>query len=604
MKNYIKLSFLSLSLVAVTSCELESPSISALDASSVFGTYSLAEAEVMSIHVSFGETNSYRGRYLPYYGINTDVEVGNSPELSSATSDKQSLWNYNTLPNNGQMNTDNNAYAKFYEGIERANLAIEGLRQYGDIENKPDMAQLLGEALTLRAVIYNDLIKAWGDVPARFVPNGPDNVYLPRTNRDVIYKQILADLKEAEDYCYWPNENKITQSTERVSKAFVKGLRARLALYAGGYGLRGDGYRRSKDPELAPTLMYQIAKEECLDIINQGCNTLGSFKENFIKLCEDNVTAGGESLWEIPFSEGRGRVLYTWGVKHQAKDQYTQQAQGGVNGPIATLYYDYDEDDIRRDITCVPYEWSKDLVNGKAYVQLRAQNKWCFGKLRYEWMKRIVTSTNDDGVNWQYMRLADVYLMAAEAINELDGPSAAWQYMKPVLSRVLPAAKVSALQSEYTANKAAFFKGIVDQRGLEFAGEALRKCDLVRWGNIDVKMAEAVAKLQNLQKREGIYAGYPDKVYINNSEDKDKIEIYGLDKGEDDPDIIKELKEAGWDSKNWFESTSGYVLTDDYINGLYVVQPSTHCLWPIWQTFIDASNNMLNNDGIYGQLSD
>ncbi len=604
MKNYIKLSFLSLSLVGVTSCDLEAPSISALNESSVFAVYSLAEAEVMSIHVSFGETNSYRGRFLPYYGVNTDVEVGNSPELSSATSDKQSLWNYNTLPNNGQMNTDNNAYAKFYEGIERANLAIQGLRAYGDIENKPDMAQLLGEALTLRAVIYNDLIKAWGDVPARFEPNGPENIYLPRTSRDVIYKQLLADLLEAEDYCYWPNENNITKTTERVSKAFVKGLRARIALYAGGYGLRGDGYRRSKDPELAPALMYQIAKEECEDIINQGCNTLGEFKDNFIKLCEDNVTAGGESLWEIPFSEGRGRVLYTWGVKHQAKDQYTQQAQGGVNGPIATLYYDYDEDDIRRDITCVPYEWSKDLVNGKAHVQLRAQNKWCFGKLRYEWMKRIVTSTNDDGINWQYMRLADVYLMAAEAINELDGPSAAWKYMEPVLNRVLPAAKVSALKTQYTASKTAFFNGIVDQRAFEFAGEALRKCDLVRWGNIDTKMAEAKAKLQDLQKRQGNYAGYPDKVYINNSEDKDKIEIYGLNKGEDDSDKIKELKDAGWDSKNWFESTSGYVLTDDYINGLYVVTPSTHCLWPIWQTFIDASNNMLNNDGIYGQLSD
>lgn len=604
MKNYIKLSFLSLSLVGVTSCDLEAPSISALNESSVFAVYSLAEAEVMSIHVSFGETNSYRGRFLPYYGVNTDVEVGNSPELSSATSDKQSLWNYNTLPNNGQMNTDNNAYAKFYEGIERANLAIQGLRAYGDIENKPDMAQLLGEALTLRAVIYNDLIKAWGDVPARFEPNGPENIYLPRTSRDVIYKQLLADLLEAEDYCYWPNENNITKTTERVSKAFVKGLRARIALYAGGYGLRGDGYRRSKDPDLAPEKMYQIAKEECEDIINQGCNTLGEFKDNFIKLCEDNVTAGGESLWEIPFSEGRGRVLYTWGVKHQAKDQYTQQAQGGVNGPIATLYYDYDEDDIRRDITCVPYEWSKELVNGKAHVQLRAQNKWCFGKLRYEWMKRIVTSTNDDGVNWQYMRLADVYLMAAEAINELDGPSAAWKYMEPVLNRVLPAAKVSALKTQYTASKTAFFNGIVDQRAFEFAGEALRKGDLIRWGNIDTKMAEAKAKLQDLQKRQGNYAGYPDKVYINNSEDKDNIEIYGLNKGEDDSDKIKELKDAGWDSKNWFESTSGYVLTDDYINGLYVVTPSTHCLWPIWQTFIDASNNMLNNDGIYGQLSD
>ena len=602
MKNKIKLSVMALSLVALASCDMDAPSVSSLNGETVYSTYSLAEAEVMSIHVSFGETNSYRGRFLPYYGVNTDVEVGNSPDITKAGDDnKNDLWDYNTLPTNGQMNTDNNAYAKFYEGIERANLAIEGLREYGDIKNNKDMAQLLGEALTLRAVIYNDLIKAWGDVPARFEPNNSDNMYLPRTNRDVIYKQLLADLLEAEDYCYWPNENKITKSTERVSKAFVKALRARLALYAGGYGLRGDGYRRSKDAELAPEKMYEIARKECEDIINQGCNTLGSFKDNFVKLCEDNVTAGGESLWEIPFSDGRGRVLYTWGVKHNSKDQYTQQAQGGVNGPIAYLYYDYDADDIRRDITCVPYEWSKDLKNGNAFVTFRAINKWCFGKLRYEWMKRIVTSTNDDGINFQYMRLADVYLMAAEAENELGNTGTAWNYMRPVLARVLPADKVSTLQAKYTASQQAFREGIYDQRALEFAGEALRKPDLVRWGNIDQKMAEAKEKLTALQKRTGIYEGLPDKAYINNAEDANAIQVYGLNKGEDNPsDDIKN----NWESKNWFESSGKFVLTQEYIDGLYTVQPSTHCLWPIWQTFINASNNMLNNDGIYGQLSD
>ena len=602
MKNKIKLSIMALSLVALASCDMDAPSVSSLNGETVYSTYSLAEAEVMSIHVSFGETNSYRGRFLPYYGVNTDVEVGNSPDITKAGDDnKNDLWDYNTLPTNGQMNTDNNAYAKFYEGIERANLAIEGLREYGDIKNNKDMAQLLGEALTLRAVIYNDLIKAWGDVPARFEPNNSDNMYLPRTNRDVIYKQLLADLLEAEDYCYWPNENKITKSTERVSKAFVKALRARLALYAGGYGLRGDGYRRSKDAELAPEKMYEIARKECEDIINQGCNTLGNFKDNFVKLCEDNVTAGGESLWEIPFSDGRGRVLYTWGVKHNSKDQYTQQAQGGVNGPIAYLYYDYDADDIRRDITCVPYEWSKDLKNGNAFVTFRAINKWCFGKLRYEWMKRIVTSTNDDGINFQYMRLADVYLMAAEAENELGNTGTAWNYMRPVLARVLPADKVSTLQAKYTASQQAFREGIYDQRALEFAGEALRKPDLVRWGNIDQKMAEAKEKLTALQQRTGIYEGLPDKAYINNAEDANAIQVYGLNKGEDNPsDDIKN----NWESKNWFESSGKFVLTQEYIDGLYTVQPSTHCLWPIWQTFINASNNMLNNDGIYGQLSD
>lgn len=608
MKKYIKLSIFSMALIAgMTSCDMEAPTQSTLDGSSVYSVYSLAEAEVMSIHVSFGETNSYRGRYLPYYGVSTDVEVpsGSAPSVASKNDDKQSLCNYNTLASNGQMNTDNNAYAKFYEGIERANLAIEGLRQYGNIENNPNMAQLLGEALTLRAVIYADLTKAWGDVPARFAPNNNDNIYMPRCNRDSIYKVLLADLKEAEDYCYWPNQNNITKTTERVSKSFVKALRARIALYAGGYGLRGDGYRLSKDPELTPEKMYTIAKEECEDIINAGYNKLGSFKENFTKLCEDNVTAGGESIWEIPFSEGRGRVLYTWGVKHQSKDQYTQQPQGGVNGPTPYLYYDYDADDVRRDITCVPYEWSKEQKNGKSWQSLRKITQWCFGKLRYEWMKRTVTSTNDDGVNFQYMRLADVYMMAAEAENQLGNTSAAWNYLKPVLSRALPAAKVSELQAKYCASKDAFQKGIIEQRGLEFAGEQLRKADLVRWGIIDEKMAEAKEKLTNLANRTGEYAGLPDKVYYTLDTDGETLKLYGLNKGEDNADKIKELKDAGWESKNWFVSNDANVITDDYINGLYVVdKPSLHCLWPIWQTFIDKSNGYLNNDGIYGQLSD
>lgn len=604
MKNYIKLSILSLSVMGLASCDMDAPSISTLDESSVFATYSLAEAEVMSIHVSFGETNSYRGRFLPYYGINTDVEWGNTPSYEDRLSDKQSLWNYNTLASNGQMNTTNNAYAKFYEGIERANLAIQGLRKYGNITSNPDMAHLLGEALTLRAVIYNDLIKAWGDVPARFEPNSSENLYLPRSNRDVIYKQLLADLEEAEKYCYWANANTITKTTERINKDFVKALRARLALYAGGYGLRGDGYRLSKDPALAPNLMYEIARKECEEVIAHGSSKLGGFKENFLKLCQDNITAGGESLWEIPFSAGRGRVLYTWGVRHRAKDQYTQQAQGGVNGPVPTLYYDYDPDDIRRDITCVPYEWGAQLYNGNARVTLTAIYRWMFGKLRYEWMNRIVTSTNDDGVNWQYMRLADVYLMAAEAENELGNTSGAWSYMKPVLDRVLPADKVAAIGAKYMASKNAFREGIIEQRAFEFAGEALRKADLIRWGIIDTKMLETKNKLKALANRTGAYEGLPDKVFIYPSEDANDIRIYGLNKGEDDPDRIATYNADGWESKNWFISNSANALSDDYIDGLYVVQPSTHCLWPIWRCFIDASNNQLDNEGTYGQLSD
>ena len=575
----------------LTSCDLEAPSKSSLDSQVIFSTPSLAEAAVMGIHQSFGETNSYRGRFIPYYGLNTDVEWINGMDVTKMPDGgKYDLASYAATPVNSQMNNTTNAYAKFYEGIERANQAIAGLRTYGNVQSNPELAQLLGEALTLRAVIYLDLIKGWGDVPARFEPITTETMYLPRTDRDEIYKQLLADLLEAEDYCAWPNATATTKSVERVSKAFVKGLRARIALYAGGYSQRADGVRLSNDPELSQANMYKIAKDECLSIINQGCNNLGSFKDNFTNLCKDIVKAGGESIFEIPFSDGRGRVLYTFGVKHNAKDQYTQQSQGGVNGPLPTLYYDYDVDDIRRDITCVPYDWSKELVDGRSKQQLRSLNKWCFGKLRYEWMNRIVTSTNDDGVNWQYLRLADVYLMAAEAINEIDGASAAAPYLKAILDRALPAAKVTAYMSAATASKSAFFNAIVEQRGLELAGEMLRKSDLIRWNLLSTKLAEAKSKMKQLRMREGAYADLPKKIYYTYAEDGETLKFYGLNHGDTDDEGAML---TGWDSTDWITETK---LEDKTIDALYTQDPDKNQFWPIWQTFIDSSNGMLSND--------
>ena len=163
-------------------------------------------------------------------------------------------------------------------------------------------------------------------------------------------------MAEAEERVAWPNGSSITSTTERVNKAFVKGLMARVALYAAGYSQRGDGVRRSSDPELSVANMYSLVKEKTLEVINSGTSQLGSFEQNFRLLCQDNVAAGNESIWEIPFAAGRGRVLYTFGIRHRVVNQYTGQAQGGVNGPVPTLFYDYDVEDIRRDITCIPYQ--------------------------------------------------------------------------------------------------------------------------------------------------------------------------------------------------------------------------------------------------------
>ena len=87
-----------------------------------------------------------------------------------AFTDKEgALVTYNATTDNQYMNTDNNVWAKLYEAIERANSAITGMDEYSDMSNA-NMRQFYGELLTLRAFIYFDLIKAFGDVPAVLSP--------------------------------------------------------------------------------------------------------------------------------------------------------------------------------------------------------------------------------------------------------------------------------------------------------------------------------------------------------------------------------------------------------------------------------------------------
>ncbi len=614
MKKSIYFSFILAATLATTSCDLDAPTKSTIKEDIVFSTEELADAAIMGIHQSFGETNSYRGRFVPYYGTNTDCEIFNNyGGVSDPTTDKEaSLACYSTSSTNTYMNTSNNAWAKLYEAIERANKAISAMEKNADIEGDAGLGQLYGEILTLRSFIYFDLVKAWGDVPYRFEPVTSETLYLPKTDRVTVLKKVMEDLETAEKYLGWPNENKYTVSTERASKSFAKGLRARIALFlAGKSEWPNEGLRYNLTDESERKAMYTIARDECVSIINQHCNQLGAtFDENFRNLCKEDVTAGKESIFEIPFSDGRGRVLYTWGGKHKTTDQWTGLAKGGVNGPTPTLWYDFDKDDVRRNITCLPYTWD----NGEKTISGASGGGWSFGKLRFEWMSRKVTSTNDDGINYQVIRYADIYLMAAEAENALNGPANAKQYLKPILDRAYPADKANSILAAASSQES-FQSTIEDQRKFEFAGEGLRKLDLMRWGKLSSTLAETKEKMTELSNRTGRYANYPKKLYYNEglgaaSTDADTYEVYGLEEGQTD-DEGKALYSS---SSNWFsyrehvdgEKDSDKKSIDDnnnkidkYLQYLYVNDPDQKMFWPIWKVFIDSSNGLLKNDYDY-----
>ena len=593
MKNLITIFSIIIIAGLFNSCQefdgdfLDAPAKSTLDESVIFSTPGLAKGAVDGIMEPFGQTNSYRGRFIPFYGFNTDTEWNYSS--SSVGSSQGELMIYDTKPNNSQMNSENNAWAMMYSGIERANICIRGLRNFGNPEPGTELGQLLGEALTLRAIYYADLTKAWGDVPARFEPINSETIYLEKSSRDVIYKQIIQDLGEASTLVAWPNESGYTNSVERVNKSFVKALRARLAMVASGYQRFPDGVRRSNDPELTVEKMYKIALDESRDVINSGTAHLEPSFETFWKNYNKEFTnAGGESLWEIPFADGRGRVLFSFAVRHRSVDQYTGQARGGIAGPLPTVFYDYDESDLRRDVTCVPYQWGT-AVNGVSQQELVGLNTWYFGKYRYEWMDRYVTSTNDDGVNWVYMRYAEVLLIAAEAANELEGPGAAAPYLKEVRRRAFPSALHATKVDAYVnalSSKQDMFNAIVNEHEYEFTGEMVRKQALIRWNLLKSNLDEAKVKMTDLQNRTGDYADVPTTLYYKYGSDNETLEIYGLNRNET-TDPGSEYSAFGWNT-----------VFDTDINALFKagVNVDDRQFWPIWQVFIDGSNGKLVND--------
>lgn len=610
MKNIIKILSFALVVALGTACDdlLDAPSKSSMDEQVIFSTPAFAKDAIAGIIHSMGETNSYRGRYYTHYGLNTDVEVRSlGAGASEGTSANERLANYNTDIGNSNMNTGNDTYIKNYEGIERANLAIRGLRNYADLSNW-ELAQILGEILTLRAVLYVDLLKGWGNVPARFEPISSETVYVPRSDRDIILKQLLADLEEAATLVGWPNENTYTTTNEHINKAFVKGLRARVALMAGGYSMHmgESAMRLSNDPDLTPEKMFQVAKDECLDVINSGHarlqtqGTYGSSYEAWIRAVHsESHGAGNEGLWEVPFSTQRGRVIYTWGIRHVNPDKYTQLTAGANIMPNPVLFYKYRREDVRRDLTCIPYQWenSGDATESGKHV-LRNLNNWCFGKHRFEWLfegsGRRVTNTNDDGLNFLYMRYSNVLLMAAEAVNELDGPSAAAPYLKQIKDRAYPNNPeiVTTEMNVATASKEAFFNAVVDERAKELAGEMYRKEDLIRWNLLDSKLAENRTELEQLYHRNATYNDVNENVYWKQAADGISLELYGLNRGE-----MGAPAESGFAEKEWKLGSD-----DDarpYWTRLYVRQPSLQPYWPIWQNVVDASNGTIVNDPVF-----
>jgi len=607
-KNIILLIILS---VFVSSCDrlLDVPSNSLLSDDVIFSNKDSSDYAVKAIYDVIGQNNSYRNRLWLQMGVNTDIEYragwSSSGLLSSIKSDDLfALYNANSSVGDGYNNSDAaNPWSRIYQAIERANLVIAGIRQYGNPAAGNDMGHLLGEALTLRAYFYYDLIKWWGDVPARFEPVTEATIYLPKTDRDLIYNQLILDLQEAETILYGPN-TAFTSTTKRVTKDAARGLLARIALSAAGYSMRPSGVGAEIKVTVSDTRkteLYTIARKACRDIITDGVYKLESdFKNVFYDQCQDVETHGRETIWQLPYKMGlRGRMVYNLGLPRDADGKNNTVSVGGQFRVMPHFFYEYGINDSRRDVTVVPYKVAKSAVDSKMEQSLSSGIiGFNIAKWRAEWVKAPVTGT-DDGVSPIVLRYADVLLMFAEADLFLNGTEG-----QTYFNQVRRRAYKQPLNTSSVYDLPLTLQNIKDERALEFCGENIRKYDLIRWGELKTAMDVAKQKMINLRDGSGKYSNIPSTIYykyvVNDAVTTGERElvIYGLQPGE--TDIKTETDPSGgWIKKTWTNATASngeMHLSDGFVNSIYHGDPDKKQLLPIMRQIIVVSNNMLKND--------
>lgn len=499
---------LATAMITIFSCKkyLNVEPVSSFGTDYIFSNVPNATNAVMGAYSCLGGDQGYGIRISMYYPYDNDEMMGQSG--AAGDNERRDIARFAVKPSNTQLAAPFN---QLYRGIERANICIYNIPKMdmynnGTQDQKNQLRRLYGEAITLRAQFYLELIRNWGDVPAQFQPSSfESDLFKGKTDRDSIYNVLLEDLANAAPMVPW--RTAAGGTNERITQGAVRALRARIALFAGGFSLR-----RNKQMERRADYKnyYQIAKDECNTIMQQT----GEHKLNtsFRAVWKDFIGAhkmepNGEIIWEVGMTGG--------------SSGFGDSKLGYYNGPrynntgnsaltiLPTLFYAYDSTDTRRDVTCAPYDI---LLNFN--LQGRSLQTMVDGKFRRDWNPVTTSQAQYFGTNWPMFRFSDVLLMFAEADNELNnGPGAdAKAAYEQVRLRAYggDASLIGTTPSDY----AGFFAAIMKERQLELAGEGIRKYDLIRWNRLQQNIAAVKAELVKMAAREAPYDQLPATMFF------------------------------------------------------------------------------------------
>lgn len=638
MKNIVKAIIISAGVLSFSACSdfLDQTSPSEQTGQTVYESTYYTGLAVNKIYGGLTQDQTY-SQYIPIvWGTNSDCELVDGLGADATnTSNERGNMNYNANPGWGNIAK---LWDALYGIIENANLVIEGiegssLAQSGGSDQKT-MLRYKGEALTLRAMVYFDLVRFFGDVPLKLESSKADlsNAYLAKTDRDEIMDQLISDLEEAIDYLPWAGEVS-TYTTEHITKGYAHSLLANIALTRGGWAIREkakEGYvtaTENSDPayptqrcnDATRKSLYELALTHLSAVISNGTHKLNPSVENEWYLLNQRKLDENyrENIFEIPMGLGVSSELgYTVGVRiNGASAKYG--AKGNSSGKLkltAPFFWSFDKNDLRRDITCANLQLKE--TNGVLKEEMVGNTpfgiycgKWDIRMMSEEWRQAAIATGNAkwmSGINVVRMRYPQILLMYAEVMNELAGPDGSYagsagmtarQALSAVHCRAFDydnKADAEAYIAAIRADKDVFFNAIVDENAWELAGEGFRKFDLIRWNLLSKKIDEFKELYKDQMENE-----YPEKIYFNyTDESKTVIDMASVTwyKAPDSETAKKYDDNKGFFGAERTDSKQTQLLTNlpSIASGLNASVKNRY-LMPIASTTISASNGKLHN---------
>ena len=595
MKKKILLSLLLTFALGFTACEdyLEVQPATGFTEAEVFSTENEIRSAVAGVYTLMLSNDAYSNRLAFVFNPNTDVEMAGI-STNTVNVNGSDIACYEPKP---YWSTLNSTWNAMYKIINLSNDVIEGIEKSAIYQaDKKDKAsnitQLYGEVKTLRAMVYLDLIRIWGDVVFRTKSSaGGEDFTGGVTDRDKILEFLIDDLKSVEPLMQYASE--VEYGTERASRSFNQGLIGLIALTRGGWALRPDLNNPSNIGQMVRgenhELYYDIAIQYLGKVINEKQHDLKlSYRDFWIGQNNWKTPVDDDVMFSLPLlKNSSGEYGYAIGIPIAAGNHPYGSASGSLS-LCGTYLYSFDNTDLRRDITCAPFSYDLNLNQAiRLNLAQLAVAKW--SKL---YMSEPLggTSTSATGINYSWMRFADVLLMYAEAVNERFGVrDDARECLKRVRRRAFNETNWPEKVENYVDSKTSpdlFFQAIMDERAWEFGGESKRKFDLARWNKFGEVIYNQYNKLVNWGKvANGAYVpgvdNIPGSVYWKNIPDpvnagRTILDIKGIDP-------VVQARPAGY-TEHVF-ATSWYALNSD----TQAYEPRNDIKWS-FRGFINFNN--------------